>query len=290
MKLWDQQKFILEDCHPSSQPQDWWQVPSVAAQPCGGNERRVTVTMTSFGVLGHRCPPSCSCWDTGPLSSTASSAVLACFCSVAIRQDISVTFSTHTLTLSTCSRSLALSDQAVRKGTTVTVFSLIAQKSPSFGQFYSDLGWIAIRLHVNIVIDASWMSKKNPHAHTVIRSKSFDNEQTAPVSWEQSKDTRYCSKDQGLWLNLNHLIFFLHYLITMGSLRGVKGSMISTSKQMVVKHHSSLFILTLDSIFSPHSEEHVASFKLVLYTSVLKKGHRTFVTDRDRINNRDLIL
>lgn len=33
---------------------------------------------------------------------------------------------------------------------------------------------------------------------SVIRSKQFDNEQTAPVSWEERKDTRYCSKDQGL--------------------------------------------------------------------------------------------
>ena len=36
--------------------------------------------------------------------------------------------------------------------------------------------------------------KKSPHALSVIRSKQFDNEQTVPVSWEESKDTRYCSK------------------------------------------------------------------------------------------------
>lgn len=33
---------------------------------------------------------------------------------------------------------------------------------------------------------------------SVIRSERFDNEQTAPVSWEEGNDTRYCSKDQGL--------------------------------------------------------------------------------------------
>lgn len=68
----------------------------------------------------------------------------------------SVTFCTHTLTLSTCSQSLCLAvTKLSENGTAVTVLGLIAQKTLSFGQFYSDLSWIVIRLHVNIVTDAS---------------------------------------------------------------------------------------------------------------------------------------
>lgn len=52
----------------------------------------------------------------------------------------SVTSIMHTLTLSTCSQTLASQSLSCLKGRGVSVLGVIAQRSPSFGHFQSDLG------------------------------------------------------------------------------------------------------------------------------------------------------
>lgn len=139
MQLWNQLKPSLEEHLLSThQPQHHRLITSTATQTCGGKEHgRVTVKMTSFGLLGHGCPPSCWYWDIGPLSSAASPLVLACFCSMIISQDIRqdcglVWLPSRTLTTSTCSQTLALRSLRWLKGWRVSVLGVIAWKSPSF--------------------------------------------------------------------------------------------------------------------------------------------------------------
>lgn len=135
----------LEEHLPSNQPHHHRRISSTATQTCGGKGRRVTVKMTSLGLLRHGCPPSCSCWDSGSLPSTPSPPVLACFCSmITSRAKIAGESDFHHthLTTSTCS----------------------SQESESPHHFQSDLGQTPTRLHVIIVTDVpEYVKRKNPH-------------------------------------------------------------------------------------------------------------------------------
>lgn len=78
---------------------------------CGDKERRVSVKMTSSGLLGHGCPPYCCCWDIGSLSSSAPPhpvLFLQHQSGHLPRSWARLTSITHTLTASTCSQMLDL--------------------------------------------------------------------------------------------------------------------------------------------------------------------------------------
>lgn len=120
---------------------------------------------------------------------------------------------------------------------------------------------------------------------SVIRSKQFDNDQTALISGKNLKTHDTVAKIKACdSIRLIFLLFcwFLHYLIAMTSPTRVKEGVISTSSSMVVKRHSGF---TFSFCFGERSgraaQKHmmhaVVSVKthqtVVLYASVLKEGH-----------------
>lgn len=168
MQLWNQLKRTLEEHLPSNQPRHHRQITPAPTQTCGGKGRRLIVKMTPFGLLGLGRPPSCCCWEIGPLSTTASPPAPACFCSISqyICQDCALVWlPSRTLWLRLHVAKHWLCSHSVGRG--VSVLGVIAWKSPSFGHFRSDLGSILVRQHVNVVTDASCLSqweKKSPCA------------------------------------------------------------------------------------------------------------------------------
>lgn len=103
---------------------------------------------------------------------------------------------------------------------------------------------------------------------SVIRSKQFDNDQTALISGKNLKTHDTVAKIKAcdsIRLILLLFCWFLHYLIAMTSPTRVKEGVISTSSSMVVKRHSGFtffFVLEKGQDEQPRSTRCTPSFQL----------------------------
>lgn len=191
------------------------------------------VKMTSVGPLAHRCPPSsssCCCWDIDLLSSTAPPLppLLPVLAARSWVRTSDFHLHRHDAPLwSTCRFQFM---------TQVPECFIIWTSAVWFGLDFSHAAHKRCQLNINDV-----------PLRLVTTSLQFDNEQSAPhfLVIKKSKDTQYCSKDQGLWLNSTLRVFyfwFLHYLITITSQTGVRG----VWSEQVTWLESATAVLSLD--------------------------------------------